>query len=383
VGAAVVTYYQDNAAQIAYNQTGGAHWVHTASTLADAGSAYSTCQTAGDTATYTIQAGDTAIYGVFYVNQPNTPTNEPAVTVSVNGVQTTDPIYLSWDAPTLFQQVHRVIIPLVRPAQMGAAGQTVVITTVNPSAGNSVNLNGLLVIGAKGSPLGGVFTPLGDSWTSGSGVQQPSGMSWATLLGAELTLALKRRVQLTNFGLTGDFLVGVSSSLAGGTWRCIADINGVQANGLFAAQPEFITILFGPNDLGGGSSSWSAGQHARNLTHLLCLIEDALDVTASGIYGKVVVGTPGYRGQEMDMPRNVLGGNRIWSQALDNYEQAVWLTRQVVAQFPWARPANIWKVMDLREDLVYPNANSDLGNHPNGLGHRIIMQEFKRAFLGL
>jgi hypothetical protein len=267
---------------------------------------------------------------------------------------------------------------------MGQAGQAVVITVGNPAANNAVNLNGLLVInGAKGTPMGGVFTPLGDSWTTGSGVIQPAGMSWASLLASELTLALKRRVQLVNFGLTGDALVGASNTLPGGTWRCVADINGVAGNGLFAAQPEFIAILFGPNDLGGGSASWSAGQHARNLVHLLCLIEDALDVSTAGVYGKVVVATPGYRGQEMDMPRNVLGGNRIWSQALDNYEQAVWLTRQVVAQFPWARLANIWEVMDLREDLCYPNANGDLGNHPNGLGHRLLMQEFKRAFLGL
>lgn len=387
-GQAVVNYYQDNAAQIVYNLTGGAHWTHTATTLVDAGSAVSITQTSADTATYTLQAGDAAVYGVFYLNVPLSPANIPTVTVTLAGVQVGDPIPLFVSAPTLFQQVHRVLVPLIRRKQMvalgGAAGQAVVITVNNVSASVPVSLNGLLVPnGALGLPLGGVLACLGDSWTVGGGVSQSGQMAWPEQLAVELGATLGRRIQQVNFGLNGDFMLGETTTQAGGTWRTYADINGVFANGVIAAQPEFLTILFGPNDLGGGPSAYSARQVAQNYFRLLCFIEDTLDTSTAGLLGKVAVGTPGYTGIEMQMPRTVLGGNRLWSQALENYEQAVYLVRQVCNQFSWCRVASIFEVMDYRDNLVYPNQVGDVGNHPNDLGHGLVAREFLRAFLGL
>ncbi len=393
--AATVTWIQDNNAAIVYGGSGGSHWTRSVTDAGDVGGGNTNTVTAGDTFQYTTQAGDQAVWLVAKHVQGASGQTSPLLTVTVNGVQQSDPISLEIDAPIFANTWRRGLIPLARRGSLnGQAGNVIVGTISQPGANNPAAVNGLLVVnGPPGTPIPGVYAAIGDSWTVCSGVGNPNQDGWPWLLAAALSTQLKRRIQQTNLGLGGEFFIGVDTTHPGVSWRFFDVLGGTSgAGGVFALQPEFITMIQGPNDLGGVNQQVSAGQYARWLTYLLMFVEDVLDTSqATGIYGKVAVGTPGYVTADQLVHKFTpwSAGSRRYHTGLQNYLAAVDLVHQVCAQFPWVRVANVYERMAGRSDLVWPNNSSgfgnsagEIGNHLNAAGNRVVAEEFRRALMG-
>src|SRR5919199_4208960 len=287
----------------------------------------------------------------------------------------------------------RVLVPLARGLTDGP--HTLVLTV---SVAGPVTVDSFLVVsGSKQTPQPGLLVSLGDSWTKGSGAQDTGLAAYPNRLASLLQAKLGRPVTLVRKGAGGDALHCIDgaangdSTRSGGMHRAYLDILQAPALTANGGYPEFVTYLFGVNDLrssllgalDAGGQNVSPGTFGRHLCGVLCFLEDTLPVTAAdGRQTKVAVGTPQYVSPWYHVGQAQASGGNTFPQGLDAFEQAVAVTRSVVAQFPWCRLAQVYEALDGRDYPLYPNAANDQGLHPNESGHGVVAMEFARALLG-
>lgn len=238
----------------------------------------------------------------------------------------------------------RQLTPLVRGLSDGA--HTVVITLLT----GSLIIDGFLIItGAKGTPVAGNVTVLGDSYVVGTGATTANIGGWAYILCRTMAALLRRPVTPIIKGSSGESLFG--SGQAGAQYRCVADFIG--------QQPEFGAILYGANDI---SNAVCIPDWIRNLTSMLTLIEDCLDTSQ----GTFAFGGPPLKGPEL--------------QNLTEQESTLQATRHVLTKFPWCRYVDVYETQDGRND-IYDWTTTGL--HPNDQGHALIAMVFARVLAGL
>src|SRR5438128_1332592 len=141
---------------------------------------------------------------------------------------------------------------------------------------------------------------------------------------------------------------------SGGMHRAYLDILQAAALAANGGYPEFVTYLFGVNDLrssllgalDAGGQNVAPGTFGRHLCAVLCLLEDTLPVTvADGQQTKVAIGTPQYVSPWYHAGQAQASGVNAFPQGPDAFEQAVAVTRSVVAQFPWCRLAQVYEAL--------------------------------------
>lgn len=346
----------------------GAGWSTDGSSSNSGGSAQKTTGS-GDTCTFVTPIACRSIYLMHAV------LNSGAIYgVSVDGVnqQGQFSIYSGNQSTGGF---YRVLTPLYRSGVGADAVHTVVLT--NPAGGNTLWVDGfVLVSGAKGTPLPGVYVAMGDSWTTGTGAVNVRG-AYAPKAAAILQARLKRPIQLVNLGLAGDELWGQTSVKTGALYRTIAAL---------ANQPEFLSYLFGANDLSNQQATVPAGEFGKNINSLCCLLEDALDTSlinpTDASHTKVAIATPPWLGPGV-LANSALVATPTLASLTDNLETAAALTRATLAAFPWVSMADVFSAMDYRSSLMVPNNAGDFGLHPNDTGHGVIAGEIARALLSV
>ncbi len=350
--AATITILEETDASVSFS---GAGWTTDSSSSHSGGTAKKTTGN-GDTCTFVAPANCRAIYLFHAVVQGGS-----LFSVTVDGVPQAGQFSCATAGAVGSGGYYRYLTPLYRGAV--DAPHTVVLS--NPACGTTLFVDAFVTVsGPKGTPLPGVYVAMGDSWTVGSGAVNTR-TAYLPRAAALLQQKLRRPITPVNQGLAGDFLFA-SAGKAGGVYRTIAAL---------ANQPEFLSYLFGANDLSTSSQPVPAGEFARTYHALLCLLEDALDTSQV----KVAVSTPPW------LSPGVLWNNfapvNSWGSPLDNLESAAALVRHVVAQFPWCLLADVFGAMDYRTGLLVPNSNNDLGLHPNDMGHGVIAMEMARALL--
>lgn len=336
-------------------------WTYDTNTAYSGGNAMYSA-TANDTATITFSGR--ALYLVTRTNGHGA-SDGGELTVTVDGVSLPGKFSCMNGSPVSSGSWYRYLVPIARFLADGP--HTVVLTAVG---GKNVYVDSALVVtGAKVEPGAGNLVVLGDSWMNGvTGASQPLNTCVSRLAGA-LAAKQSRPISLVNRGVTGDRWYGTTNVLVGGMYRLFGQVVG--------DQPEMLVMLFGANDLGGAGGG-STGDWYRTLSNALCFLEDAFDVASMN----VVLCTPGYSASALTMPSYVVPSSGSGGSPLEMWEQAVAVTHQVVAAFPWCKLGQVYEAMDMRASLVYPNSNGDLGNHPNDFGHGVIAAEMARALLG-
>ena len=174
----------------------------------------------------------------------------------------------------------RVLVPLARGLTDGAHTLVMTVSVAGPVTVDSF----LVVSGSKQTPQPGLLVSLGDSWTKGSGAQDTGLAAYPNRLSSLLQAKLGRPVTLVRKGAGGDALHCIDgaangdSTRSGGMHRAYLDI--LQASALTAngGYPEFVTYLFGVNDLrssllgalDAGGQNVSPGTFGRHLCGVLC-----------------------------------------------------------------------------------------------------------------
>jgi lysophospholipase L1-like esterase len=313
----------------------------------------------------------------------------------------------------------RVLVPIASGLTDNVSHTAVLTcaqTTVRSVAGASgLAVDAFIVVsGQQLSPTAGIYVPLGDSWGTGGGQPYFYDFVYPYVVTRALQAALQRSITIQNGCRSGSLYcasagtgaVGGMSRLFTGddTWGTAA-VNGLY--GLLSFSPEFVTILFGANDLrseaSGGSytaNGVSAADYARHVVGTLQFMQDTLDVV--GTYGtpvKVAIGTPPYLPPNMlwDSVQTYAGSSTFTIAGLDNVEFAVALTRRVCDRYSWVRCAGIFEAMQYNDSLLIPNANTgqsvygynnvtyttDTGLHPSEPASGLIGEEFASTLLGL
>lgn len=297
-----------------------------------------------------LAAGARACYGIFS-------SGGAILSVAVDGVTTkTDQSFYS---PTASNS--RYLFPLARGLDPTVAHQ-MVVTAVG--AGQTFAYDGAFVIsGAKGTPIDGVVCGLGDSWMVNQGVSYTP-LGFLNQIQVELGLRLNRPISVLNKGLASDQWHGSgSNTLIGGLYRLATQV--------IPAQPEFLPILFGVNDL---RNTGSLFEFKRDTITALSLIEDCLDTSLC----KVSLGTPGYISAAARVNVNAGGAGGL----ITLFEQARLAIYDVAESFPWLRIADVFGEMYDHDELLQPNASAtDYGLHPNDFGHAVIARPFVKSLL--
>ena len=381
---AIVSEIQENNAAISTTGT----WTTLSGTQYSGGTALQST-TNGNTLTLTFTGR--SLYVLTQTYHHNGPTGG-AFTFTIDGNQYGQ-VECQNDSTQASTVYPRVLVPLARG--LADASHTLVITT---TVLTNVTVDSFLVVsGAKQAPTSGLLVCLGDSWTRGSGAQDAGLSDYPNRLQSLVQSKLGRAVTLQRKGVGGDKLhCGDATNhgdsvQVGGMYRTFLDVLSSSALAANGGYPEFLTYLFGANDLrsslmsalDGSGGNVSPGTFGRHLLGVLCLLEDVLPVTATdGYLCKVAIGTPQYLAPWYHVHQAQASGLTTFSQGLDAFEEAVAVTRSVVAQFPWCRLAQVYEALDGRDYLLYPNAANDQGLHPNESGHGVVAMEFARALLG-
>jgi lysophospholipase L1-like esterase len=316
----------------------------------------------GDTATFVAPVNCRAIYLVHAVVNTGS-----IFSCTVDGVSQGGQLSCATGAASGTGGFYRVMTPLFRSNI--DAPHTVVLT--NPSGGTTLFVDAIVTVsGSKFLPSGGLYIPIGDSWTVGTGSVNTR-VAYMPRTTAMLSQKLRRVITLQAAGLNGDALWNYAGH-RGGIYALITQL---------ASTPEFLTMMFGANDLTNVTQAAPAVEFARQYHTGLCLIEDSCDTSPGGI--KVAIGTPPWLSPGVMWNNFVNQNMNQFGSLTDNLEEAAALTRAVVDQFPWCSLADVFAAMDYRTALLVPNGANDLGLHCNDMGHGVVATEFARALISL
>ena len=288
--------------------------------------------------------------------------------VTIDGVA--QPGFFSGACTSASGSIFQTLTKLNTQGRLTDGAHTVVLTVVG---GNPLAIDSFVAVtGSLISPTAGALTALGDSWTANYGIAADFGFMSLILRemanqGVSLTL--------TNRAVSGSCLASTYISPASGMAKVLAN--------LAADAPQYLTILFGLNDLANpaGNTYYGVGDYLKYYDGLLQFLQAAFDVNNM----VVTVGTPQwalglYYGGGYQIPN---GTNRTVSvSSLERYEGAVQSLRKLLLRYPWVRIANIYEALDYNADLLYPNNAGDFGLHPNEAGNAVVAEEFVNAMLG-
>src|SRR5438128_9558988 len=345
---AIVTEIQETDARLVTSDT----WTVVSGDTHHGGGRKTSSTTVGDTAT--LSCSGRAVYLITQTFHHGMPTGG-ALTNTVDG-QSYGQVECQNDSTQAPLGYPRVLVPLARGLADGP--HTLVLTV---SVAGPVTVDSFLVIsGARQAPQPGLLVSLGDSWTKGSGAQDTGLAAYPNRLASLLQAKLGRPVTLVRKGAGGDALHCIDgaangdSTRSGGMHRTYLDVLQASALAANGGYPEFVTYLFGVNDLrssllsalDAGGQNVSPGTFGRHLCGVLCLLEDTLPVTgADGQQTKVAIGTPQYVSPWYHAGQAQASGVNAFPQGPDAFEQAVAVTRSVVAQFPWCRLAQVYEAL--------------------------------------
>lgn len=245
------------------------------------------------------------------------------------------------------------------------------LTTVS----GTLYVNSVLPItGAKMAATTGQLTSVGDSYTIGTGASQAS-LYYANVLQMLMQRRLGRTITLTSLATSAigsERLWAFDATHVGGMYRAFSVVA--------AAVPEFLTYLFGYNDVVAAFA-----RPADMFWHYyvtLCFLEDLLDVTSTV---KVAVCTPPYVSAAVlalaEPGLNASAGP--YDSIADQYAAAVKAVRKAVSLFNWCKLADINRAFDGRQSLMVPNSSGDFGVHPNDGGHALIGHTIDHTFAGI
>lgn len=251
-----------------------------------------------------------------------------------------------------------------------------------PRNGNvGMNVDSVLICSGQKAQFGnsGVMCCIGDSTSAAYGAWQPDG-NWPYRVSRQLSQITKRAVSVSiaNMGSASDcyFAGNYTGSLKlGGQYRMFSTA--------FAAGPQYITVMFGANDLRPASGSGSGGsctaadylRHVRNVCNFCSVAFDLGQTT-------VVICTPGYMHPHYLCDAIYSPSVSNQSGAFLNYQAAIQGVKSVVAQYPQIRFADVYSAMACRDELVFPNREGDFGLHANDAGQGIQAECILAAFLG-
>lgn len=273
---------------------------------------------------------------------------------------------------TPFGTVYRAPICIERNLADGA--HTTVLRSVTTGTNTQIFINSVVVVsGSRATATTGNYSACGDSWSVGSGAAVPSA-GYTDKVSRRMSAWLGRDIALTKRGISG---AGLANKPATNSTNAIQQV----AAAVTANVPEMMTMLFGVNDLATTNSfaAQTPGLFAENWRTTLQFVEDVFDTSSV----KIAAGTPGYvsPAYRWGMRQNA-GTIFTGAGGGDTYELGVNAARSVFAEFAWLAVADVYAAMDRRTLLVYPNANADLGLHPNEQGHSVVADELVHALLG-
>jgi lysophospholipase L1-like esterase len=370
--AATVTEIQNTSTGGANNQMTFTGTWSLQSTTAASGGSWQKSTTFGDTVTvqFTGRAlyllcTTTKFYGAFTLTIDG---------VAVPGLFSTTPA--SSSALGSIPTYYRILMPLARNLvdTTHTAVLTIFQTDANAGSYAGLGVDSFIVLsGARGTPTTGNYVPIGDSWTNGVGATQYEN-GYPLRVQQWLGQQLKRGITRFSAGaVNGACLFTIDATHVGGHYQALSTV--------CTNTPEFLTILYGVNDLRQTYQGGSVGDYLRQTHSLLCFLEDALDTTQV----RVAIGTPGYiSGGYLSYKANVSLAAVVGAagSGIDAYEEAVRGVKQMGALFPWLRVADVYGAMGRRAGLVLPNAVGDFGLHPNDPAHGVIAAEMFGALMG-
>ena len=279
---------------------------------------------------------------------------------------------------------YRDIIPIARNLSSGA--HTAILTAVGDGY---LTIDQFYAIsGAKASPTLNTYAALGDSWTYGVGSSQATGGSYPNGFANQVAKMLSTKLAV------GAPFIYTRKGVPGDAWYCRASVPGVGGagaasgdstvvgglyrflNDIVPLNPQYITAMFGTNDIIGDYSG--AMQIVRHVQSFLSLCEDVFDVTGvNGAPVRVALGTGQYATSLAltPLPPSTNGDMR------DAFETSAMMIRMVGRKYLWLRLADVAGSLDGRDYAMYPNNQgaADYGVHPNNIGHALVAGEFFHA----
>lgn len=306
---------------------------------------------------------------------------------------------------------NRVLVPIHRG--VADTSHTTVLTVAKNSYHSvvggiiGVSVDSFVSIsGNQASPTNGLYVALGDSWGTGGGAFNIYDNVYPYIVARQLQQQLNKSITLINACVSGNCMFGITGAgNVGGMYRLFGTdgfFTGVTNN-----PPEYLSILYGANDLRAESSGGqyiglqaSAADYERHLNNMMCFLEDTMDVY--GTYGtpvKVISCSPPHLPANMthrslqsfsaSNPVRYIGGG------LTNFITAAKNTKSVVARFRWGRYCGIYEAMGFRDELLLPNNNTgqtivgynnvtytgDTGLHPHDMTHGFLASEITQTAL--
>jgi lysophospholipase L1-like esterase len=213
-----------------------------------------------------------------------------------------------------------------------------------------VDLDSFAVVsGALQTAQSGYMVAVGDSVTLGNGPFYTSNQP-LNVANRWLQATLKRKMILTNLGVNGTMLYGLTGA-AGQIINTMAVAN---------LPVEFMSLQYGINDISTLGASYGASHFLQQYHSLLCFIDDVWDTKSINL----AVWTPPYTSIATTYGR-FIASDTAGSQrnGTEIYELMVQCMPLLLAAFPNCGLVRAYEISDRRAELLNPNISNDYFHH--------------------